>query len=556
MHVRNINNGLGDSYLKVHFHADDPMRARVISALLILIFIFSMSYILIFEQFNLENQADIEKNKQAADMVASNLDDIMSRYKSALQKLASLDEFKQERPTEITQTLHDFALAQPEASAFWIVKTNGTWVAQYPAATEANQTILDRDDLRESMKGQAFVGGPYIEQVSRKKVIIITEPYYQDGEVAGIIGMSIPLSELQKKLAKVKVDQFGYVALINREDGQVLSHPDLEQFRKDFRFEASPLYQEIKVAQTTNGYFENDSYDVQPNMHSFVTLKEAPWVVIIVQPLAEFNFQTNQHRGRNFTILITLMYFLVVIVHYLLMLRDNRNTKKSKQMEKLALVGELAAGIAHEIRNPLTSIKGFIQLIGEKKGQDIPAFYYETILEELDRIDQIVGEMVVLAKPVQEAKSEVNLYKVLQDTVNLIDYQASQQEVKLILKFEPELPTIQGVSDQLKQVFINLLKNAIEAIEKSGTVTIQARRQGDKVVVTVEDTGKGMSKEVIEKLGTPFFSNKDMGTGLGLMITYRIIQNHDGEVSVHSKVGIGTQFRVRFPVSRSAGKIL
>lgn len=516
----------------------------MISVVLILILIFSMSYVLLFEQLKQEQQSEIEKNMFLSEMVASSLDEFISGDKRALEELASLDHVKQEQRTEVSMILQDFAHSHPEASSFWVVDKDGKGVAQYPD-NKAYENLKDQEYWK-WITGNTFVGGPYIEQVTGKEVIIVTKPYYRDKEKAGIVGMSIPLSALQEELDKINVGQLRYVTLITREDGQLLSHPNLEQYRKTYSFETSSIYQELKVKNLTSGYFENNQEQI---MHSFIDLKEAPWVAIVAQPLYEFNFRKNQYRERNLIILVLLFLFMALIIHYSLMLRDIRNAQKNKQTEKLALVGELAAGIAHEIRNPLTSIKGFTQLIYEKKGQDLPSFYYETILEELDRIDQIVGELVILAKPAPETKNEVDLSKVVQDSVKLMNYQARLREVELVLNIEPELPHIEGNMGQLKQVFINLIKNAIEAIENKGTVTIKGRRQGDRVMITVEDTGAGMDNEVIEKLGNPFFTTKEKGTGLGLIISYRIIQNHKGKVSVQSKVGIGTQFIIFLPFS-------
>lgn len=530
--------------MKVHFLKNHTIRVRFISVVLILILIFSMSYVLLFEQLKQEQQSEVEKNMFLTEMVASSLDDFISGQKSVLEELALLDDVKQEQRAEVSVILQDFAHSHPEASSFWVFDKDGERVAQYPE-NKAYENLKDQEYWKR-IKENTFVGGPYIEQVTGKEVIIVTKPYYRGKQKAGIVGISIPLSALQVELDKINVGQLRYVTLITREDGQVLSHPNLEQYRKTYSFEASLIYQELKVKNLTSGYFENNQEQL---MHTFIELKEAPWVAIVAQPLYEFNFKRNQYRERNLIFLVWLFLFMSLIIHYSLMLRDIRHAEKNMQTEKLALVGELAAGIAHEIRNPLTSIKGFTQLIYEKRGQDIPSYYYETILEELDRIDQIVGELVVLAKPAPEKKKEVDLSKVVQDSVKLMNYQACLREVELVLNIEPELPHIEGNMGQLKQVFINLIKNAIEAIENKGTVTIQARRQGDRVMITVEDTGAGMDNAVIERLGNPFFTTKEKGTGLGLIISYRIIQNHKGKVSVQSKVGIGTQFVISLPSS-------
>jgi signal transduction histidine kinase len=503
-----------------------------------------MSYVLVIKQYNQEKQSEIEKNLFLTKIAANSLDDFINSDKRVLEELASLHDIQEGRRTEANGILQNFARAHPEASSFWVVQKDGNVIAQYPENN--GYANLNDQDYQPFIKGKMPVDGPYREKASGKEVIIFTKPYYHEREEAGIVGMAIRLSEFQEKLAKLETGQSGYFTLLNGDDGQVLIHPYLEQYRDTFSFEDSPFYQEIKLNKLTSGHFENEQ---EQKMHTFTTLKETPWVVVFAQPMVEFNLRTYHNREQNLIILVLLLLFMVLVIHYLFTLRDIKNAEKNKQTEKLALIGELAAGIAHEIRNPLTSIKGFTQLIYEKKGQDLPSFYYETILEELDRIDEIVGEMVVLAKPAPDTKKDVDLSKVLQDSVNLMSYQAYRCGVDVVLNLEPSLPLVKGISGQLKQVFINLIKNAIEAIENNGTITIEARRQESRVLITIEDTGPGMDIRLIDKLGTPFFSTKEKGTGLGLMITFRIIQNHKGKVSVNSKLGVGSQFFISLPVS-------
>lgn len=533
--------------MKKYSFSGQRIRYKIISFLMIIFFMIIMSYVLFFQQFHEERQVQLDKNMHYAEMTATYLDDYLNSNKRALQNLALTDAIKQERASEITQILQNYSLAQPETSLYWVANSKGIVISKFPD-NKLDSNLADRDYFQEAMKGNPYVGGPYVCPQTGKEIIIITVPYYRDDKVSGIVGMTIPLSEVQMKLTTLQTDQSVDAALISLE-GKVLSHPDLEEFRKKFVFKDSPIYQRIIVSKEKSGYFDNDSFKTVQEMHTFKVLKEVPWVVIMAQPLVEFNLRANQTGGRNLAVFFLLILFLSWVIHYLLLLRDMSHAEKTNQTEKLALVGELAAGIAHEIRNPLTSIKGFIQLISQKKGKDIPHLYIETILEELDRIDQIVGEMVVLAKPAPETKRKVNLDKLLQETVNLMIPQAHIQEVGLTLEIEPGLPYIFGVSNQLKQVFINLIKNAIEAMDHGGTVAIKASQQSGNIVITITDTGRGMSQETLKKAGTPFFSTKDMGTGLGLAITFRLIQNHKGKVCIQSEVGVGTEFKIIFPAA-------
>ncbi|MFC4410878.1 PAS domain S-box protein [Chungangia koreensis] len=224
---------------------------------------------------------------------------------------------------------------------------------------------------------------------------------------------------------------------------------------------------------------------------------------------------------------------------------------KSREMmlrktDKLGVIGKLAAGIAHEIRNPLTSIKGFLQLlaIDSKNG------YTDVILSELERIESIMNEFLTLAKPHQEndmkvreficVVEEVRSFMSPEALLNRVQIQSDYQVEKLMVNFEPK---------QIKQVLINLIKNAIEAMPDGGTVTLKTYELNGQAVIEVTDEGAGIPKERLARLGEPFYSNKEKGTGLGLMVSYRIIQNHSGTIQFFSEVGKGTTVQIRLPIS-------
>ena len=515
-------------------------------ALLILIPLGIISYSLLYEDFRDEKQAEIAKNNQVADHAARYLNEYLDGYKSALKNLAATPSIIYEDRQVTKRMMQDFDLARPESSLFWVADSKGEFVAKYPDEY-MDQSILDREFFKEAMKGESFIGGPYISTITGQEIIAISVPYYRNNKVAGVAGVSIPLVEIQKRLSLIQVGDKGYVSLVSLK-GDILSHPHLAEYRETFSFHQTPLYGLLFVDKLERGYFDRTPNE-PGRMHSFVKLKEAPWVAIAVQPLQELYIKLLQTFGRNLLVLLIVGIFVGFLIHYILLLKDMKNAEKIKQTEKLAVVGELAAGVAHEIRNPLTSIKGFVQLIDSKKGAEVPPFYIETILDELDRIEQIVGEMVVLAKPAHEEKSQVNLSLLLQDTVNLMSPQAGMRNVMLRLEIKQGLPFVKGVRNQLKQVMINLIKNSIEAMgaEDKGEIMITATYEAEHIFITVTDNGEGIEPEVINKLGTPFFTTKDSGTGLGLMISYGIIQNHEGEIEVESKPGVGTKFNIILP---------
>jgi two-component system sporulation sensor kinase A len=240
---------------------------------------------------------------------------------------------------------------------------------------------------------------------------------------------------------------------------------------------------------------------------------------------------------------------------YQIILKDITNKKETEKMlqkaEKLTIVGQLAAGIAHEIRNPLTAIKGFTQLLSNMGHRD----YTEVILTELDRIEKIVSDLLVLAKPQVSHLEEINLEELIEGVVTLLKTQAIMYNIDIISDIRLKDPLIEAEADQIKQVLINLIKNAIEAMPDGGIVTIEAEwnYSCDYVVIRIVDEGVGIPKDQISRLGEPFFSTKEKGTGLGLMICQRIIKNHKGSLEIESEVNKGTTFTIRLP--RKIGKI-
>ncbi len=214
-----------------------------------------------------------------------------------------------------------------------------------------------------------------------------------------------------------------------------------------------------------------------------------------------------------------------------------------RRSEKLAVSGELAAGLAHEIRNPLTAIRGFLQLMKERPNDR----YLDVLMEEVDRINQLTNELLMLAKPQENVFEEVNIVTILRELLPLMRSQANLQAIVIHEDIPSTLPPVHGVKDQLKQVFINIIKNAMEAQPSGGYVDIVANLDDAHIVISIEDGGTGMSQETMGKLGEPFYTTKERGSGLGMMVTYLIIQNHQGDIHVDSEIGRGTRFVVILP---------
>ncbi|MCU9612296.1 ATP-binding protein [Caldibacillus lycopersici] len=220
-----------------------------------------------------------------------------------------------------------------------------------------------------------------------------------------------------------------------------------------------------------------------------------------------------------------------------------------RKSEMLNVVGELAAGIAHEIRNPMTSLKGFIQLL--RSSIDGYEMYFNIIMAELDRIEVIVNEFLVLAKPQAIQYQDYNVVQIMEDTIDLLHAQALMDNIQFEKHFTEPMINCYCEPNQIKQVFINIVKNAIEVMGNGGTIKVSMDETVDDYLrISIHDQGQGIPEEKLHILGQPFYTTKEQGTGLGLMVSYKIMKEHGGRIDVESEIGKGTVFHILLPLKR------
>lgn len=230
--------------------------------------------------------------------------------------------------------------------------------------------------------------------------------------------------------------------------------------------------------------------------------------------------------------------------------RDITQEKQQEELvlasEKLALVGQLAASVAHEIRNPLTSIKGFVQLMETTK--EVNPDHVAIMLSEIDRIHLIASEMLVLGKKQDVPMKKVHIQSIISKVIYLMDSQAHSKNVPLKLLDHNNVPLhVYADENQLKQVLVNLIKNAIEATDNNKPVEVEVWEEDNFVKLTVKDQGVGIEEEKLTSIGQPFFSTKNDGTGLGLEVCKRIVERHHGQINIQSTLNEGTTVKVTLP---------
>lgn len=224
-----------------------------------------------------------------------------------------------------------------------------------------------------------------------------------------------------------------------------------------------------------------------------------------------------------------------------------------QRSDRLAMIGQIAAGTAHEIRNPLTSIKGFLQVLNKTlrdQGLHREFEYTNIMLTEIDRINELVSEFLLLSKPKHSDYRHVDLSGVIRDILPIINNEAILHDVTVQYEAALDLPKIIADRELLKQVCLNICKNGIEAMVEGGTLTIMEKvdREEQRVNIEIRDTGPGIPVFLIDKIFDPFFTTKGNGTGLGLSVCQRIIHDINGSIRVSSK-GYGTTFTISIPYS-------
>ncbi|WP_270180909.1 ATP-binding protein [Alkalihalobacillus sp. CinArs1] len=220
--------------------------------------------------------------------------------------------------------------------------------------------------------------------------------------------------------------------------------------------------------------------------------------------------------------------------------------------QKLKVASHLAASISHEVRNPLTVSRGFLQLIDSDVKDPKTKGYMDLAIKEIDRATDIINDYLTFAKPYPEKYDVIEIERELYTSLNVIQPLATMNDVTITSHIELPSTIIEYEKKKFQQCIMNILKNSIEAMPEGGTLTVEATKKGSKVIITISDTGVGMTPEQLSRIGEPFFTTKEKGTGLGMMVTHSIISAMNGHLSFESKPGKGTTVTIFLEVKESS----
>lgn len=219
------------------------------------------------------------------------------------------------------------------------------------------------------------------------------------------------------------------------------------------------------------------------------------------------------------------------------------------RMDRLSIVGEMAASITHEIRNPMAVVRGYVQLLQERS-DTMQAEYFRIIIEELDRTNKIITDFLALAQNKKEQQLSYSLNQVIQKLLPLLQADANLRGQTLEVELSNDLPTFQINESEMKQLLLNISRNGMEAMQQGGQLSISTTYVHSHIILSISDTGSGIPDELKHKIFEPFYSSKSMGTGLGLPLCANIVQRHNGKINVLDNRGKGTVFQIVFPLEQ------
>ena len=504
--------------------------------------------VLIVNYFNYQYQVVVADERERLRGVADYLDTRFNTRLVGLSLLAAHSDMRSLQPERVQPNLIAAAKALNVVNVA-LYDYNGSLISEcWPVSGQVKSLFSQTDfkrEFRSVLLGSLNVSDRMIDKNVEDAYVSLQVPVFDGEQVIAVLVAFIPISDIALAVLRQDMPERQYICVLDGK-GQFIHHPHLKEI-----FPESPLLKQQmnSLFLNTTGIIDiNSPFDGIDKLLIYTDLMNAHWRVATVIPQDVLHIRVLRKAIEDAKSFLWLAVCFGLLYGVWRQARCHEREREQLRLERMICVNQLAAGIAHEIRNPLTSIKGFIQLMARRGDRPVSLEHLEIIISEIGRIDNLISEFQMLSRPLKEPLVEkINVYKLVNDVLLLMEGQFRNKNIA----FPPQLPLaggcILGDADQLKQVFINLVKNALEAVPIGGKVIIVASCQQDMIAVTIENDGDGIAPEIIEKLGTPFFTTKANGTGLGLSVCYSIVQNHGGKIMISSLPGRRTAFTVLLP---------
>ncbi|SFA77117.1 MULTISPECIES: ATP-binding protein [unclassified Bacillus (in: firmicutes)] len=489
--------------------------------LLIYIFVVIVPFLLIssltvVSTLKKDEKARIEHANWIATVHQKSWDKLIAETVTSMEMLSLTANTSMNNPEKLDPILKRTHQKDPRYGGIYVLDKYGTVIAG------SNGLLVDTNLSKNT----------YIKNVIKTKDTIISNRYETLINRQKVIGLASPILDEDRNLnglmvAHIRIDYIQNVMKILTPDTKILVYNGT----------ANPMMK-INIESPPKTY--NNSWVSKP-------IERLPWSIYVKVPERKYkSIIENVYRPIFFILIISNILFL--LIKYILLWEQSLREKKQNEQQKLELVGTLAASTAHEIRNPLTGVKGLIQLLSEKYTDPEDKYYFEVIDTEISRINEIVSEFLILGKPTAEKTDLIHIHMVIKELQPLIISEGNLFNAKCTWLFSDEEVIVECNKDQLKQVILNVTKNAFESISEDGNLNIQISKKEKWCEICIRDNGSGMTPEELTKIFTPFYTSKETGTGLGLVVCKRIVESFKGKIEVSSKKNEGTDVVILLPL--------
>ncbi|WP_066392963.1 PAS domain-containing sensor histidine kinase [Neobacillus mesonae] len=472
-----------------------------------------ISYILSQHHVKMMNTEEKIEAQKIANTYAMNIENFLGETVGRLEMLATSIKVQKNDLSELKKILTETAGKDTRFSGFYWANTDGdVLIGTNPINNPVN--VGKRPYFQHTVKTKkTSFSKPHIGSIMGRYIISISTPIVEQGRVKGVLIASLRLDEME---AKIKNQIKGETVLVVDNTGQTL-------------FKTGQIPKDNTVISRTS-------------------VAQLPWTITAFK-----NFNTADDYRRTFLkylfILLTVFNILYLLIKYILLRRNLKKEQEQTEIHKLELIGKLAASTAHEIRNPLTGIKGLVKLLSEEYRDEKAHSYFEVIQTEIDRINSIVSELLVLGKPTAYHLKTYDANHITAEINPIIQSEANFTNIELITSYSSESLFVSCVKDQLKQVILNLTKNSLQAMPNGGSLYIFLERKNNLCSIRVKDNGSGMSAEQIAQAFNPFYTLKKDGSGLGLTVCKRIIESYGGDINLTSTLNKGTEVEITIPLA-------
>ncbi|MEW9668823.1 ATP-binding protein [Ammoniphilus sp. 3BR4] len=472
------------------------------------------SYLYIQEQSEKEREKIHREAQRYAGIHAMSIDGFFGETVGRLETMALLVQLHKGNLSHIGYLLEETKGKDPRFSGFyWVSPEGDILISTNPLTGKVN--LSDRDYFKKALVSeQTTASKAHLGRVTGRYIVSLATPVVLENQVLGVLIGSVRLDYIQEFLGHSLAEEG---IKVSDQTGQLL-------------IDIRPEKEQERLVEAT------------------ISTGRAPWNITVSFPDIDRSWYVST-LATALAISLIFTHIVFILVHYDRLRRRLNLEKLQNDAQKMELVGSLAASTAHEIRNPLTGIKGLTTLLSEKHKDEQDQFYFSVIQQEIDRINAIVSEFLVLGKPTVQVLTDINLADVLTELAPIVESESHMFKVQLSYS-APSTPLYVTCSrDHLKQVILNVTKNALEAMPNGGILSIAAYRRDNQCVISIKDTGDGIPLDVIKKIFDPFFTLKKHGTGLGLVICKRIIEMYGGSIEIQSTPRAGTEVEIFLPLS-------